>query len=332
MHFRRWIKYVLLFLIGLTVLVLVAYLLGPRFPLDLTVRFNPAEIGSDPDTYLAARESQWNDIIEGAQKQIVWADPATKARTPYSIIYVHGFSASAGEVRPLPDMIAKNLGANLYFTRLAGHGRKDPDALGDATVNDWINDYAEAMAIGRQIGEKVIVISASTGGSVATWALTQPQLATDTAATIFISPNYGIQASGEFLLTGPWAERLAYAILGPRRGFEPLNEGHAAYWTYDYPTRSVIPMAQAVKIARDAPVESIRVPAYFVISSLDDVVKPELVRDIEGRWGGSAKLDDVGDPGGLSTHVLAGDILNPAATAPMAEKLTDWLKETLSIK
>ncbi len=327
-----WIRKVALLILGLIAALLIVYFLGPQAAPDLTVRFNPTEIGESPDTYLQTREAQWSDLIDGAQKQILWADPATRAKTPYSIIYIHGFSATAAEVRPLPDIVAASLGANLYFTRLQGHGRKNPDAMGEATVNGWINDYAEALAIARKIGEKVIIMSTSTGGSIATWALAHEKLNQDVVAAIFISPNYGIQASGEFLLTGPWAERLALTILGPRSGFDPANEAHATYWTANYPTLAILPMAQSVKLARDTAVEDIQVPALFLISSQDDVVRPELTQKIAKRWGAPARLDDIGNPGGLSTHVLAGDILNPATTAPMAETITDWLRQTLKIK
>ena len=93
------------------------------------------------------------DIRPGLQKEIVWADPATKAKTPLAIVYIHGFSASKGEVRPLPDKVAAALGANLFYTRLTGHGQ-DGAAMANGSVNAWINDYAEAIAIGRAIGDR----------------------------------------------------------------------------------------------------------------------------------------------------------------------------------
>src|SRR5690606_22606120 len=90
---------------------------GPRVEIDPTLRFDDSAIGPDPDAYLAEVESRFADIRPGLQKEIIWADPRTKKKTPYAVIYLHGFSASKGEVRPLPDLIARHLGANLYFTR-----------------------------------------------------------------------------------------------------------------------------------------------------------------------------------------------------------------------
>src|SRR6202007_3384630 len=102
-------------------------------------------------------EAEVTDIRPGLQKEIVWADPASRARTPLAIVYVHGFSASKGEVRTLPDRAAAALHANLFYTRLTGHG-EDSDAMAKGSINAWVNDYAEAIAIGRAIGDRVIVI------------------------------------------------------------------------------------------------------------------------------------------------------------------------------
>ena len=41
-----------------------------------------------------------------------------------------------------------------------------------ADVNAWLNDLAEAVAIGREIGNRVIVIGTSTGGTLATFGAT----------------------------------------------------------------------------------------------------------------------------------------------------------------
>lgn len=116
----------------------VLYLIGPRIAADTTITFNPDSIGPDPGAYLAKREADVPGIREGLAKEIIWADPAAKAKTPLAIIYIHGFSASKGEVRPLPDKVAAALGANLFYTRLTGHGQ-DGAAMATASVNAWVS-------------------------------------------------------------------------------------------------------------------------------------------------------------------------------------------------
>ena len=79
-------------------------------------------------------------------------------------------------MQPLPRQSGGGgLGANLFYTRLTGHGQ-DGAAMAEGSVNAWINDYAEAMAIGRAIGDKVVVIGTSTGASLAIGRRAQPAL------------------------------------------------------------------------------------------------------------------------------------------------------------
>ena len=66
----------------------------------------PKAIGDDPEAYLAREEAAVPDIRDGLEKEIIWANPMVHARTPLAIVYIHGFSASKGEVRPLPDKVA----------------------------------------------------------------------------------------------------------------------------------------------------------------------------------------------------------------------------------
>ncbi|MEN9895204.1 MAG: hypothetical protein RIR97_1056, partial [Pseudomonadota bacterium] len=73
------------------------------------------------------------------------------------------------------------------------------------------------------------------------------------------------------------------------------------------------------------------VPALFLISSLDKVVRPELTRAIEAKWGGPHQLVDVGDVEDDYDHVIAGDALSPSNTQPMADTMLSWLKSTLQL-
>jgi len=298
---------------------------GPRVASDTTLTFDPAIIGTDPASYLAAREAATPGIRDGLAKEIIWVDPATKAKTPISIVYVHGFSASKGEVRPLPDKIAAALGANLYFTRLAGHGQ-DAAAMATASVNAWANDMAEALAIGRAIGQKIVVVSTSTGGSLTAWALSRPDIASDVAASVFISPNFRVKAAGASLLTGPWGLQIAELVGGKERGFEPPNDMVAKLWTTRYPMAATLPMAAAVKIADEVDYAQIKVPALFVLSEQDQVVDPDATKAVAARWGGPHDIELVTNPGDPSNHVLAGDAFSPRMTDPLASRIVAWLQ------
>ena len=64
------------------------------------------------------------NIKVGVEKRIIWSDKKN-IKTPIAIIYIHGFTASSEEARPLPDLLAKNIRSNIFYARLTGHGRNE---------------------------------------------------------------------------------------------------------------------------------------------------------------------------------------------------------------
>lgn len=314
-----------LYVIGFLVVAgIAAFLLGPRPAFDTTVEFDETTLPDDLDAYIAASEARFDDLRPGNERRIVWAYPASRARTPIALVYIHGFSASSGELRPLPDLVAKNLGANIYYARLKGHGRSG-DAMLDGSVHGWVNDFAEAVAIGRRLGERVIIIATSTGASLTTWAATRPELMRNVTGLVLFSPNFGLQATGSTLLGMPWAQQMVQLIIGDRRSFETRTQLHAQYWTSDYPSIALLPMASLVKLADAAEPGSITIPALFVYSPLDQVIRPELVAAKAAKWGAATRIIEVTDDDDPSHHVIAGDALSPSTTGRLAKETAAWI-------
>ncbi|MEF2072453.1 alpha/beta hydrolase [Consotaella aegiceratis] len=315
--------------LGLLVLLVVAglgiWLFGPREPVDLRVTFDPDSIGDDPAAYLAREEADIPNLRGNAAKEIVWAYPNSRAKTPLAIVYVHGFSADKAEVRPLPDRLAQALHANLFLTRLTGHGR-DGVAMEMASVNDWMNDLAEAIQIGRRIGERVVIVANSTGATLATLGATRPGLMKGVDGLVLMSPNYELRDWRASLLTYPFARDLALLIGGPETGFEPVNAAMAKHWTTHYPTAALLPMAALMKAAREADLGSIRIPTLFVVSPNDQVIDPATVRAAALRWGAPTDMTEVTDSGDPAGHVLAGDILSPGTTDEVARRIAEWVR------
>lgn len=328
MDWIRLLKRLLTVIVALFGLFGAMMLIGPRPDRNEAINFDPALLGSDLDAYLSASESRFTDIRPGAQKEIIWADPATKEKTPVSIVYLHGFSATKGETRPVSDKVAAALGANLYYTRLAGHGRTG-EALGAATMNSWLNDTAEAIAIGERIGEKVVVVTASTGGTLATWAASHPALGPKLAALVLISPNYAIQGASIGLLNMPWGETLLPKLLGEQRSFVPHNPEHGKWWTTAYPSKAVFPMGALLKTVSLIDFTKITTPALFMVSPEDQVIVPEEAFRIHRMWGGPKELIRVANAEDPSKHVIAGDILSPGNTQMAVDAILAFLNKTL---
>ncbi|WP_068115526.1 alpha/beta hydrolase [Tropicimonas marinistellae] len=318
------------FLVALLVLVagLAAILLwGPREPVDAEIGFDPQILPADAaelDGWLATREAEVPNLRPDDAKQIRW-NGAPGARTPLAIVYLHGFSASQAEIRPVPDNVAAALGANLYFARLSGHGRDGP-AMAEPAAGDWIADTAEALAIGRRIGERVLVISTSTGGTLAALAAVDPSLSEDLAGMVFVSPNFRIANPLAGLLTLPYARHWMPLAQGAERGFDPLNDDHAAHWTTRYPSVAAVPLAALVAHVGALDYAQAEVPALFVYSRADQIVAAEATDAVHDTWGGPVareliEPDGTGDP---ANHLIAGDILSPGRTERVSQRIIDW--------
>lgn len=318
-RFFRWAVAVLV-LLGL------AFLFAPREPVDTDVVFDEAGLPEDLDAYLEEQEARFDDITEGVEKRIIWAgEPG--AVTPLSVIYLHGFSATSQEIRPVPDEVAKRLGANLHYTRLAGHGR-GALAMGEPVAGDWIEDAAEALAIGRRIGEEVVVIATSTGGTLAAIAATDPALAAYVKGMILVSPNFRVRSPAAVMLEWPWVRSWAALVSGAERSFSPQNEDHGKYWTTLYPTTALVPMAALVRHARKLDYSNVTTPALFVFSDDDGVVSAETTRAISTKWGARATLSPrvMGEGDDPFNHVIAGDILSPGQNKLTIQLIVDWVE------
>jgi alpha-beta hydrolase superfamily lysophospholipase len=316
---------IILTVVAIVMVLAVVFFLGPRVAVDTRITFDPSAIGDDPDAYLAAQEARFPDIRDGLQKEIVWAFPASKARTPLSLVYIHGFSASRGEAAPLTELVAKELGANVFNARLAGHGRSN-EAMTDGSINAWVNDFAEAMAIAGRIGEEVVIISLSTGSALTTWAMTQPELAQNVKGLVLISSNFKIKAGGSSLLTMPWGGQLLKLTIGPERSWEPRNEAQARLWTYRYPSEAVLPMAALAKLARESRVEDISVPALFMFSDADTIVDHSMTRAMAAKWGAPTEMEVIPEHEDSDNHLIVGDTLAPYNTQPFAGRITAWIR------
>ena len=157
------------FLFFLTVLVtalVIGYLSGPQVeygPVSPDIERLNVSL-EELDGYIASNERMVEGIKPENQSQIFWASDSVQ-RTEYVIVYLHGFSAGPMESRPVHMNLAKKFGANLYLARLSQHGLEGTESFLDLTPNGLMESAKEALEVGQILGEKVILMSCSTGGT-----------------------------------------------------------------------------------------------------------------------------------------------------------------------
>ncbi len=309
------------------VLALAVFFLGPRNAFGPDA---PADRPAPPpdiaqlDGWLQRTEAEVADLRPGLAKGVVWHGPPGQ-RTAWAVVYLHGFGASRLETAPLAEQVAERLGANLFQTRLSGHGRT-PAAMGEATVQDWLADTVEAVRIGQLLGERVLVIGVSTGATLANWLALRPE-GQAVAAHVFISPNYGPADRRTELINGPWGHQIARWITGGTVGSPSGNPREDHAWTKGYPTEALFPMMALVKRVRESDLSAMRAPLLVLFAEGDQTVDPAEIRAAFERIGSPDKtLEAVTYSEAKHQHVLAGDLRAPKATAPMAGRIAAWVQ------
>ncbi len=304
--------------------------LGPRTHVEAPSAQSalPATLSALP-TWLADNERAAGVTDPNVAKRLVFTDSLTPAKTPWSVVYLHGFSATRQETAPLAQDVASALGANLFETRLRGHGLPG-DSLGNVTAHDWLEDTEEAFAIGRAIGDSVLVIGVSTGGTLGVWLATQPIAAqAGLARLVLISPNFGARDHAAEVLTLPWAKVILPRFI-PQRTWQARNEEQKRYWTVSYPSTALFPMQALVEHVRGASLEHFVVPTLVMNNRNDNVVDaPRTERwltRVANETHALVHQQLVVPTEGEDGHVLAGRIVSPSQTATFVRQIASFAR------
>lgn len=243
-------------------LVIVAvYFLGPA-PARPKWDKTPVTIPAEPlalEDYVASQESK-HKLKPDNEARIIWAD-STKKKTRYSVVYLHGFSASQKEGDPVHLQFAKEFGCNLYLARLADHGVDTTEQLLYFTADRWWQSSKEALAIGKAIGENVILMSTSTGGTMA--ILLAAEYPDDVYAMINMSPNIAVNDANAWLLNNPWGLQIARAVLGSDYQVIKYDSARQIYWNAKYRLESLVQMEEMLEDKmKKSTFEKVKCPSF----------------------------------------------------------------------
>lgn len=313
---------------GLGLALVLLFAIGPYE--DTKIEYRSFFFNDDIDAYLRLTESQYENLTPDTQKQVLWAGEPGEP-TELAIVYLHGFSATNYELRPVPQDLGQALNANVYLSRLTGHGLSGKE-LGEATAQDWLNDLQEALAIGKEIGQKTIVIGSSQGGTLAAIAVQDDTLKAMIDGIVFISPNFRISDPKARMLTWPAARYWVPLVAGKERNWEPHNEMQAKYWTTSYPSTALFPVGALVKNARQYDYSNFDIPALFYFSEDDAVVDARQTMRVQDAWGKQSvflkpELTPEDDP---SAHVIVGEIMSPNQTEFAAGAIQSWIEANIT--
>ncbi len=303
----------------LTLLLVIGAILLASTPPRLD--YSP-QLGADVDLQALLREHE-DHLIPGTEKRVLWHDK--ERRTEWSVVALHGFSASRQESAPLAELVARELGANLFETRFAKHGLVE-NALVDVTAEDWLDDVAEALQAGHLLGEKIVVIAVSNGATLALSMLDHPAMQ-PVDSLIMLSPNLAPADPKAMWITGPGGALLLRLISGDTRSWEAHNARQERFWTTSYPSKTLIQVMRVVDRAIGR-VETAPAPRVQVFYAPNDAVisAPALLAAYDRLQSPQKELVKILETGAPSAHILAGDIISPDNTVPVAEKITAFVR------
>jgi pimeloyl-ACP methyl ester carboxylesterase len=223
------------------------YFAGPR---PATPRYDPAfpEAPSAPaelDAYIRNLESA-HRLKPDNHARVVWFASA-KSKTAYSVVYLHGFSASQEEGDPVHENFARRYGCNLFLARLSDHGIDTTEQLLFFTPDRLWRSGKLALAVGQAIGERVILMSTSTGGSLA--LLLAAKFPDRVHALINLSPNIEINNSMAFLANNPWGNELTRLVVGGSYQVNDYPVERQPYWNNTYRIEAIGQLQQLLETA-----------------------------------------------------------------------------------
>lgn len=296
-------------------LLIILYFLGPS-PATPDYKKDMPAVPAAPaalETYIRDNEAQ-HKLKPDNEAHIVWVNDSAKSSTEYAIVYLHGFSASQGEGDPVHRYIAHRYGCNLYLSRLAEHGIDTPEAMVNLTADKYWESAKQALAIGQQLGKKVILMGTSTGGSLALQlAATYPD---KVAALILMSPNIAINDPNAWIVNNHWGLQIAHLVTGSpyiisKEDFGPL---YRQYWSTKYRSEAVVALEEYLETAMiRSTFEKVQQPVamlYYYKDKVhqDSTVKVSAALEMFDQLGTPANLKYKQPIPDAGTHVLSSGI------------------------
>lgn len=223
----------------LLAMLVIGYAVGPSAhfaPItNNTIRLDTNLVQLEQDIQASERKA---NLRPDNEARIVWANRLQKIRTPYSIVYLPGFSASWAEGDPVHIKLAQRFGCNLYLARTYGHGVNSRDALKDLTPANYAESAERALAIGKQLGQQVLVMGTSAGGMLTLYlAAHHPEI----KGLILYSPCIAVANPALKLVTKPWGKQILNQVFKGDYVVNSYNKpGRDRYWLPQYHTNGLI--------------------------------------------------------------------------------------------
>ncbi len=330
-------KRIWIWLLAIVLTLVIFYVAGPApaTPAYSMVMPMVPAASAALENYILQEENQ-HHLKPDNEARVVWYNDRLKNKTDYAIVYLHGFSASQFEGAPTHVNIAKMFGCNLYLSRLAEHGIDTVDALVNLTADKYWESVKEALAIGKQLGNKVILMGTSTGGTNALQlAATYPD---DVAALILLSPNIAINDPNAWILNNHWGIEIANIVKGSHYNTaKDTRPVYKQYWNYQYRLEAAVALEEYLETTMtpgtfkkvDQPV--LLLYYYKDEKHQDAVVKVSAMKEMFNELGTRANLKQEVAMPNTGDHVIGSPFKSQDAIGVQNE-IEKFMEQALKLK
>lgn len=235
-------------ILGFLALLVLLFLMGPKVEAPIIDKPLPNIEATflDLPAWVAEQNAAYPNIKPDNESKLIFADSIPQ-QTEYAIVYLHGFSGSTADGAPVHQEVAKALGANIYLPRLYAHGLESDEGMLEYTGEKSLDSAREALAVGKLLGKKVILMGTSTGCTLAlALAATHPEL----AALVLYAPNIRINHPLDFVATLPWGLQIIRQVEGGLyHEMTNPSETKKQYWTTKYRLEAPVQMQKLLETA-----------------------------------------------------------------------------------
>ena len=328
---KKWV-------LAIPVVIAIAYVMGPSPAAPVYENEMPQVPAAAKalEAYVKANEAQ-HAIKPDNEARIIWANDSLKKKTAYAVVYLHGFSASQAEGDPVHKDIAAKFGCNLYLARLAEHGIDTTEPMMNLTADKNWESCKQALAIAKQLGDKVIVIGCSAGGVNALHlAAVYPN---DVNALVLLSPAVAINNDKAYLLNNHWGLQLAKMVTGHdhNENADSLVPLINKYWYCRYPFNGAAALQESIETTMlpetFAKVQQPTLMLYYYKDAIhqDSVVKVDAMLKMFDELGTPAALKRKEDIPNAGHHVI-GSYIKSKDIKGVEDQISLFMQEVLKIE
>lgn len=230
------------------------------------------------------------------------------------VIYYHGLTSCPAQGDALAAKLF-DLGYNVYLPRMFGHGEADPLtlSLAEMRAEDLVQLANESADLAQGLGDEVVVIGLSAGGTIASWTA---QYRRDVDISISVAPFFGPH------IVPSWANHAATNLLlmlpNAMVWWNPLETVRPPELDYAYARYATHGLAQTMRLgaivdssARATPPASPNIA--MLLNDADVAVNQALADRVIASWRSHGQ--DVNVEVLPFWHRLPHDLINPREPA-----------------